>query len=619
MAEHLIHILPERVASQIAAGEVVERPASAVKELIENSLDAGASAIMVEIAAGGTALLAVSDDGCGMSAHDAVLALRRHATSKIREVADLVAVHTMGFRGEALAAIASVSRLELKTRRPEDLAGTQIRVEGGEEGGRQECAMAPGTRIEARDLFFNTPARLKFLRTPATEQGAVVEVVQRLALAAPRIAFELIADGRRVLELARATSALERWRQLFGAKSALTMMPVSGDGAGIALEGLISHSQQSFASARLLYTYVNGRAVRDRMLLRAIGNAYATLVPKGRYPAAALFLTVRPQEVDVNVHPMKAEVRFRNAGALFETVYGILRQRLLGAGGGADPGPAAASAANLSSQAQTPSGGDALDWPPAESAVLAPLADAPARPLRLVALSNPAPAAWQPALGLGYRASAAAPCEAPVEAARLIAAGQVGALPAYSELRVLGQLFCGYIALEDHDGLVLVDQHAAHERVTFERLKAQMEHGGVEVQNQLIPQTLELNPARAAHLGDALPRLRALGFELEPFGPATLLLKGSPAVFGAEGGVELLREMIEVLGEPEAQAPSGLEHLLKQLACHGSVRVGRVLKGAEIGALLADLDRTPFKSNCPHGRPTHIRFSRGQIERMFRR
>jgi DNA mismatch repair protein MutL len=617
MVEHLIHILPERVASQIAAGEVVERPASAVKELIENGLDAGAGAITVEIAAGGTALLAVSDDGCGMSPHDAVLALRRHATSKIREAADLVAVHTMGFRGEALAAIASVSRLELKTRRPEDLAGIWISVEGGEERGRQECAMAPGSRIEARELFFNTPARLKFLRTTATEQGAVVEVVQRLALAAPRIAFELIADGRRLLELAPATSALERWRQVFGAKSAASMMVVAGRGPGIGLEGLISHSQESFPSARLLYTYVNGRAVRDRMLLRAIGNAYATLMPKGRYPAAALFLTVRPQEVDVNVHPMKAEVRFRNAGALFETVYGVLREHLLGAAG-ADSSPAVPLSAELASEAQTGSG-EAVGAPAHDvTAAIVPPAEAPARPLRLVALSNPPPVAWQPTLGLGYRGSA--PCEAPAAAASLVSAGTMaGALPAYSQLRVMGQLFCGYIALEDDDGLVLVDQHAAHERVTFERLKAQLEQGGVEVQNQLIPRTLELNPARAAQVGGALPRLRALGFQLEPFGPSTLLLKGTPAVFGAEGGVELLREMIEELGEPQAQAPSGLEHLLKQLACHGSVRVGRVLKGAEIDALLADLDRTPFKANCPHGRPTHIRFSRGQIERMFRR
>lgn len=619
MAEHSIHILPERVASQIAAGEVVERPASAVKELIENALDAGAGAITVEIAGGGIALLAVSDDGCGMSAHDAVLALRRHATSKIREVADLVAVQTMGFRGEALAAIASVSRLELKTRRAGDLAGTQISVEGGEQTQRRECAMAPGTRIEARDLFFNTPARLKFLRTPATEQGAVIEVVQRLALAAPRVAFELLADGRRVLELAPAASALERWRQVFGPKSAGVMVPVAGRGAGIGLEGLISHSQESFPSARLLYTYVNGRAVRDRMLLRAISNAYATLMPKGRYPAAALFLTVRPQDVDVNVHPMKAEVRFRNAGALFEAVYRVLRERLLGSATGAPPSAADPLPAEMPGVAAVLAAGTAIGAPQSEPAPIAAAA-APTRPLRLVPVSNPPPPAWQPALGLGYRTTTPAPCDAPPAAASLMAAGEVaGALPTYSALRVLGQLFCGYIALEDRDGLLLVDQHAAHERVTFERLKAQLESGGVEVQSQLIPQTLELNPARAVHLGAALPRLRALGFDLEPFGPATLLLKGTPAVFGAEGGVELLREMIEVLGEPEAQEPAGLEHLLKQLACHGSVRVGRVLKGEEIGALLADLDRTPFKSNCPHGRPTHIRFSRGQIERMFRR
>src|SRR5579875_1804904 len=266
MAERVIHILPERVASQIAAGEVVERPASAVKELIENSLDAGASAITVEVVRGGTELIAVTDNGCGMSSHDAILALRRHATSKISEAADLAAIRTLGFRGEALAAIASVSRLQLCTRGAGEQNGLQILTIGGEECERRECAMAPGTRIEARELFFNTPARLKFLKTAAAEQAAVVEVVHRLALGYPRLTLELVADGRRLLDLTPAAGLLERFRQLCGAKLAACMLSIGGASEGIAVSGLVSRSTESFATARMLHCYVNRRAVRDRLL-----------------------------------------------------------------------------------------------------------------------------------------------------------------------------------------------------------------------------------------------------------------------------------------------------------------------------------------------------------------
>jgi DNA mismatch repair protein MutL len=624
MPDRVIHILPEQVASQIAAGEVVERPASAVKELIENSLDAGARSVAVEIAGGGSGLIAVADDGCGMSAHDAVLSLRRHATSKIRDASDLAAIRSLGFRGEALASIASVSRLELKTRRGEDLSGTHLSVVGGETMARQDCAMAPGTRIEARDLFFNTPARLKFLKSVNAEQAAIIEIVQRLALGSPAIAIDLRIEGRQILDLAPAAGLLERFRQLFGAKVAARMMPVAGGGDGMRIEGLISFSQESFPRARMIYTFVNGRAVRDRLMIRAIGNAYATLLPRGRYPAVVLFITLRHQDVDVNVHPMKAEVRFRRGGAVFETIYRVLRGRL--ADQAAEPAPIPAAPAE--SQPPSPPQNGAENGAPSP----ANLSPAPLRPagestLKLVLeAETPRPRAEQQSLGLGYRSSplnapsAPNPASSPASAIPVNNAGGAP-VPIYSELRMLGQLFAGYIALEGEEGLLLVDQHAAHERVTFERLKAQLGSGGVKVQAQLVPETLELNPARAAHVRAALPKLRALGFDIEPFGPTTLLLKGTPAVFGAEGGLRLLADMIESMGDASAdfRGEEGFEALLKQLACHGSVRVGRTLKDAEIQALLADLDRTPFKTNCPHGRPVHIRFARGHIERMFRR
>ena len=426
MSDRVIHILPEQVASQIAAGEVVERPSSAVKELVENSLDAGARSVAVEIAGGGAALIAVADDGCGMSAHDAVLSLRRHATSKIRDAADLVTIRSLGFRGEALASIASVSRMELKTRRPDDLSATHLSVVGGEMVSRQDCAMAPGTRIEARDLFFNTPARLKFLKSATAEQSAAIETVQRLALGCPPIAFELRVDGKTVLDLAPAGGLLERFRQLYGAKLAARMLPTVGGGDGVKIQGLISLSQESFPTARMLYTFVNGRAVRDRLMIRAIGNAYATLLPRGRYPAAVLFITLRAEDVDVNVHPMKAEVRFRRGGAVFETIYRVLRDRL--ANQTAPDFPAAASPVQTAAAVTSPG---AVETAAPDAAAAPSLADTTVRPaaspegpvqdrpiqqspLRLVLEADlQRPRAQQQPLGLGYRSGAGTNAQPP--------------------------------------------------------------------------------------------------------------------------------------------------------------------------------------------------------------
>ena len=635
MAERLIHILPEQVASQIAAGEVVERPASALKELVENSLDAGARSISVEIERGGAGLIAVSDDGCGMGREDAILSLRRHATSKIRDAADLAAIRTMGFRGEALASIASVARLRIVTRRPADLAGVEIVADGGEISLTRESAIAPGTRIEVRELFFNTPARLKFLKTLATEQGAAAEVIGRLAIAHWRVAFKLVAEGRVVYDLSRAASVLERMRQLHGAKVASRMLHFDSQRAGARVFGLATISQDSYPTPRMVFTFVNRRAVRDRVLQRAVQQAYDTLIPRGRYPATAVFVEMRPEDVDVNVHPMKTEVRFRNSGAVFEAVYHALRERL------ADQTIEGAASTAPSAVAQRPEPVGAL------------IAASDAAPtLRLVPDAPTLARAEQRALGLGApglkwssstaaevaalydapasddSAGALAPAAAINGGAQVIPLGHPGdkqipekQIPIYSRLRVVGQLFAGYIALEGDDGLILVDQHAAHERVTFEKLRAELRAGGIRVQAMLTPVPIELNPARAPQVHQALGEFRAMGFELEPFGAATLLLKGAPAVFGADGGARLLVEMIDAMGEDgfRSGGATAFEELLKQLACHGSVRVGRVLREPEISALLEELDRTEFKTNCPHGRPVHIQWGRGLIERMFRR
>jgi DNA mismatch repair protein MutL len=628
MDQRLIHILPEQVASQIAAGEVVERPASAVKELVENSLDAGARSVSVEVEGGGQSLIAIADDGAGMSREDAILSIRRHATSKIRDAADLSAIRTLGFRGEALAAIASVSRLTLRTRPAAAAHALELRVDGGEIGAASECALGPGTRIEVRELFFNTPARLKFLKTRVTEQAAIAEAIQRLALANHAIAFRFAADDRTIYDLPRAGSLLERFRQLFGERLAAAMLPFELLRDGARVHGLAAQSQSSFPSPRMIFSFVNRRAVRDRMLMRTVAQAYQTLLPRGRHPAVALFVELRPELVDVNVHPMKTEVRFRNSGAVFELCYRALRDRL------ADQREDAARAAagsmdGIGTVDRLMAAGAEANFAPLSGAVIEQTSAATAAPaqdlrpagepraLRLVPDSAASSRPQQSPLGLGYGGA----LREAFGRATPASGGRPAAIPQYSSLKILGQLFAGYIVLEGPDGFILVDQHAAHERVTFEQLRAQMRAGGVRVQAMLTPVTLELNPARAELIQASLAELGALGFELEAFGPATLLLKGAPAVFGAERGLRLLSDMIESLGDSGLRAGSaeGLEEWLKQLACHGSIRVGRSLDRAEIGALLADLDRTEFKTNCPHGRPVHIQFGRGQIERMFRR
>jgi DNA mismatch repair protein MutL len=610
MSEHVVHILPEQVASQIAAGEVVERPASAVKELVENSLDAGAHSVSVEILGGGSALIAVADDGSGMTRADAILSLRRHATSKIRNASDLTAIRTLGFRGEALASIASVSHLRMQTRRAADEHGVEVVAEAGNIEDTRTCAIAAGTRIEVRQLFFNTPARLKFLKTLATEQGAIAESFQRVALANHQIAFRLSADGRTIFDLARANSALERFRQVFGPKVASRMLAFDLGRPGIRAQGLAATSQESFATGRMIFTFVNGRSVRDRMLIRAIEQAYQTLIPRGRHPATLLFLDMRPEDVDVNVHPMKTEVRFRNGGAVFDVVYHALRDRLADQTENAPVATLADTPARSADDAAmgliTMSSPGERDR--ADDSVPSPRVDAP---LRLVP-DAPTHATFQRPLTLAYdrdarSAAVAAPPTAPI--------------PMYSKLRVIGQIFAGYIALETEEGLLLIDQHAAHERVTFEKLRRELRDGGIRTQAMLTPVPVELNPARASQVHGALSELGAMGFEVEPFGPTTLLLKGAPAVFGPEGGAKLLGDMIESMGDAgfRGGGEAAFENWLKQLACHGSVRVGRVLELAEIHSLLAELDRTEFKTNCPHGRPVHIQFGRGQIERMFRR
>jgi DNA mismatch repair protein MutL len=588
-------------------------------------------------------LLVVADDGCGMSREDALLSLRRHATSKVRDTADLTAIRTFGFRGEALAAISSVAELRMQTRRGDDNGGVELYVSGGNLEHTRDCALAPGTRIEVRKLFFNTPARLKFMKTVATEQAAAAEVLQRIALANRQVAFRFVADRRTTLDLPRAASLLERARQLYGVKLAERMLPFDYRRGLLRIHGLASMSQESLAAPRLILTYVNQRPIRDRMLMRAIGRAYETLLPRGRHPAVALFVDLPAEEVDVNVHPMKTEVRFRRGGQVFELVYAVLRERLKDQTADATTASTPIVASDELPTAPSPS------FPTSENGgsnrIEAQFTSSPSqlfvtgtpfeadcsrttesvthvegeggvgvleRPLQLVADSLVSRATQAP-LSLGFnRVKDSYGAEA--------AAGGI-VVPQYSTLRVMGQIFAGFIILEADDGLILVDQHAAHERVTFERLRTELRAGAIQVQPLLTPIPFELNPGRAGQIIAALPELRAMGFEVEPFGVTAILLKGAPAVFAPGDSRLLLADMLDSMGENgfRLHGEGAMEEWLKTLACHGSLRVGRVLDMREISSLLKQLDRTEFKTNCPHGRPVHVEFRRSQLERMFRR
>jgi DNA mismatch repair protein MutL len=552
----------------------------------------------------------------------------------------------------------------MQTRRPDDDCGAELLVNGGDVDLTRDCPLAPGTRIEVRRLFFNTPARLKFMKTVATEQAAAAEVLQRLALANRRVAFRLAADGRPILELPRAASLLERMRQLYGAKLTERMLPFGDRRGPVGIRGLTSMSQESLAAPRLIFTYVNNRPVRDRMLMRAIARAYETLLPRGRHPAVALFVDLPAEEVDVNVHPMKTEVRFRRGGQVFELVYSVLRERLkdqtMVAMANAfapvsqvapvqTPPPSPSPMSNNGVGEETTNRGSGLSPPPFLDLGASGVAErsrahqserseaeqtslrgahtntesatcvenegggAAERPLRLIADSIVTRAAQVP-LGLAFG-------RAHDNGGDNNAAAASRPAPHYSSLRVMGQLFAGFIALEGDDGLILVDQHAAHERVTFERLRAELRAGGIRVQPMLAPEAFELNPGRAAQTMSALPELRAMGFEVEPFGAAALLLKGAPAVFAPGDSRRLLADMLDSMGENgfRLHGDGALEEWLKTLACHGSLRVGRVLDVREISSLLEQLDRTEFKTNCPHGRPVHVEFRRTQLERLFRR
>ncbi len=586
---------------QIAAGEVIERPAAAVKELVENALDAGARRISVEIENGGRSLIRVTDDGAGMSAVDLDLAVERHATSKL-PTGDLTAIGTLGFRGEALPSIAAVARLEILTRAAGEAAGASIRVEGGVKHPVRPAAMARGTRIEVRDLFFATPARLKFLKSDRAEGQAVAQAVRRLAMAHPAVRFSFAGEGAANFDYPAAGDTPEgrllRLGQVLGAEFRDNAVPVNAEREGLAIAGFAGLPTFHRATSAEQYLFVNGRPVRDKLLVGAVRAAYADYLPGDRHPVLALFVAIDPAEVDVNVHPAKTEVRFRDPGLVRGVLVAALKAALLGAG----------------HQASTTGGLRALEAFQARSAGR-PFA--PPRPV-----STDWRQSWAAPKGFGEQAQAAFDAAAaPMADPRAHLSEATPELTAMPLGAARAQLHDSYILAQTSDGIVIVDQHAAHERLVYERLKAQRATNAIPRQMLLIPEVVELDPAAARLLAEAAPQLAELGLALEPFGPGAVAVREAPAAIAGGDIAGLVRDIADTIadwGGPLALIRAA-DHVLATFACHHSVRAGRRMKPEEMNALLREMEATPGSGQCNHGRPTYVELKLADIERLFGR
>ena len=593
-----IHPLPPELISQIAAGEVVERPASVVKELLENSLDAGAQSITIEIAQAGKALIEVADDGHGIPAEELPLAVARHATSKLQTAEDLFRIHTLGFRGEALASIASVSRFTITSRPAQAATGARLRVEGGRTLGKVEPVGAPvGTTVRVEDLFYNVPARRKFLKSDATEKRRIDALVTRYALAYPGVRFRLTQDGKPALQTAGNGERREVLASLYGPETARRMLSVDDHTPHLRIHGFVSPPDITRGQRRDIIFFVNGRPVQDSTLTAALLKAYHTLLMVGRYPIAVLFVELAPEDVDVNVHPTKAEVRFRNPDAVFRAVRHAVHRTLLAYTPIPDlelPPAPPPRPAWLGGEA-APDGG--IPW--GEESATAP------SPAGFPQEGSAAPP--QPGLGLAASAQPEAASQPTLPHTRM------------PLLRPIGQIAATYIVAEGPDGLYLIDQHAAHERVLFEKFMAQ---GPAEIAAQALlePVTVHLPPQQARLLEEQLPYLHRWGFEVEPFGPNTFRVRAVPALLAKSNPADALRALVEDFEEDETPLQSQIEaRIIARICKRVAVKGGQVLSAAEQEALVRDLEACQNPRSCPHGRPTMIHISVDALEKQFGR
>jgi DNA mismatch repair protein MutL len=607
-----IRVLADHVANQIAAGEVVERPASVAKELVENSIDAGATRITIEIEAGGRRLLKVSDDGEGMVRDDAVLAFERHATSKIRETEDLGAIGTLGFRGEALASIASVAKVELTTCVEGASAATRVTIDGGRMRDVKDAAHPRGTTIAVRDLFFNIPARRKFLRSEATETYHLTNLVTHYALAHPEIAFTFVNNGREVVRAAAAKDLRERAYQIFGQEFLENLLEVNGGDAQVArVTGYISAPRDRRTSRDSQYLFVNRRFVRDRMIGRSLSEGYRSILPHGVYPAALLFIETPLEEVDVNVHPAKTEVRFRRSAAVADAVREAVKAALAGASytPPPEPPPMATATAAVSSIAPQPR----IEFvpPPPPPIVPRPPVEASGEEIaRDIEVMIQSAQSYQSAK------SAFPPLNSAEKLAREVTPESLS-----TNIRPLGQLEESFIIATDDEGLLLIDQHVAHERVLFDKYRALEAERRTDSQQLLVPETFDLTPAQAAVFDDLAPELENYGFELMRLSGRTVAVKAIPADLPSGEARNMLAELLDTVdAEKKSSARETLrDEIAASLACHAAIKVNMSLTPEKMSWLIDRLLQTSSPTTCPHGRPVILRLSRRDILKGFHR
>lgn len=585
-----IRILPEIVSNKIAAGEVVERPSSVVKELVENALDANSSRIMIEVEQGGRSLIRVSDNGIGMSRDDALLASERYATSKIHSDEDLFAIHTLGFRGEALPSIAAVSKFYLITRDEASQAGTEIIIEGGKIKKVSDVGAPRGTMVTVKHLFFNTPARRKFLKTVSTEMGHIADTVARMALGRSNVQFRLTHNKRQVKNWPSTENPADRIADVLGVDIQQDLHQIEYTEDDLLVDGWISSGRISRSTSRGIYVYVNGRYVRDRVIQHALFEGYRARLVKGQFPMAVLFIQVPYDQVDVNVHPTKHEVRFAQQKKVHGVIVGIVGERL-----------------RLADQQDwTINKITENRWPAEQSGVAEPKCDFRI-PEKQIRSQHPVPGAHQGTPRVKYPESSIQ--------TRLWKRKRFG------DLNVIGQFRDTYILCESEDGLVLIDQHAAHERILFERLKNRSQDSKKTAQKRLIPETIDLGYREGKILEKLIPNLDELGLEIEPFGGNTFVVKSVPELLKNSDVKPLVMEMVEKIAE--IGFTSGLEKAvdacLMLMACHGAIRANQKLSNREIKGLLEQLDTCDQPSNCPHGRPTWIDWKIKDLEKLFKR
>ena len=644
-----IRVLPDQVANKIAAGEVVERPASVVKELLEKSLDAGATEVRVEVESGGRRSIRIIDDGCGMLRDDALLAFERHATSKLRDVKDLLSIATLGFRGEALPSIASVSRLLLETRSPDETTGTRIEIAGGKMLRCEEAALGGGTVISVRDLFYNVPARRKFLRTEPTELAHIASLVTHYSLAHPSKTFQLTSGPTELLYATPVGTMKERVYQVFGSQVLDDLVEIgvrerqmllgpTGDpeepsSRMFRLSGFFSRPQVQKANRNSIFIFVNGRLIRDRLLLHALSSAYHNLMPPAAYPFALLFLECEPEEVDVNVHPSKTEVRFRHGSFVHDFVRDTLRERLMESrpAPSFSPAPRASSAAQPAARLPYSEFSQMMENEAAVAVNLTELPETQATQALPEFSLRPTP---PPAPRLDFSAPPieVAPGPAPSGKLRrhLDMHGEfpADALPApevslsgLSDLRPLGQIHESFIIAAGRDGLWIIDQHVAHERILFEQVMKQRAAGRVEMQRLLMPLILQLTPEQQIDYARIADELHASGFETEPFGNRTIAVKAAPAAVSAPDLERILFEILEIAeGELRGASLDDLRrNICASIACRAAIKINTRLDASKMEWLLRTLAATDCPMSCPHGRPIALHYSTREVLKAFHR